>query len=329
MTTGNTVTNNAGVRIDDGTNITAVTATGTNVTDGTNTANYGANGLRATNGFGSTGNYDAESMTLANAGNYNQSTAGSNIISNNIGNANVNTASFSGMFDSAGNTNFSTAAENTMRNGTNLTKTSATGTNVTDGTNTSNYGANGLTATDVDGNSTVVNQTGLSFTNDLGAATGPSITAAGINAGNSTISNVADGVAANDVATFGQLQAANGAADAKTDALGNSTAANLGGGATYTAATGTVSAPNYTLDDGSNTGTNVTANNVGDALNNLDGRTTTNTSNIANVQAQANRGFNISADNSDLVNNETVDNVQLGETVDFINTDGNLVATVS
>ncbi|MGP5212089.1 hypothetical protein ACTXJ5_15020, partial [Psychrobacter alimentarius] len=77
--------------------------------------------------------------------------------------------------------------------GTNITAVTATGTNVTDGTNTSNYGANGLTATDVDGNSTVVNQTGLSFTNDLGAATGPSITAAGINAGDTVISNLGPG----------------------------------------------------------------------------------------------------------------------------------------
>ena len=180
-----------------------------------------------------------------------------------------------------------------------------------------------MTATDVDGNSTVVNQTGVSFTNNLGAATGPSITAAGINAGNNTISNVADGVAANDVATFGQLQAANNAADVKTDALGNSTATNLGGGAIYTAATGTVSAPIIHQMMVLNTGTTADFDNVGGALSNLDGRTTTNTSNIANVQAQANRGFNISADNG------TADNVQLGETVDFTNTDGNLVATVS
>ena len=317
VTTGNTVTNNAGVRIDDGTNITAVTATGTNVTDGTNTSNYDANGLVATNGSGSTGNYNAGSMTLTDAGNYNESTAGSNVISNNTGNANINTATFSAMFDSAGNTNFSTAAENTMSSGTNLTRASAAGTNVTDGTNTSNYGANGFTATDVDGNNGIaINQGGINFIDNVGAATGPSITATGIDAGNTVITGVADGVVATDAATLGQLNAASAEADAKTDALGTSTADNLGGNATYNAVTGAVSAPLNTLDDGTNTGTTNDFNNVGDALGNLDGRTTSNTAAIES-------GFNISADNG------PTDNVQLGETVDFTNTDGNLVATVS
>ena len=42
-----------------------------------------------------------------------------------------------------------------------------------------------------------------------------------------------------------------------------------------------------------------------------------------------NIGFNITADNKDLAPGETEDNVKLGETVNFTNTDGNLVATVS
>ncbi|WP_040641480.1 beta strand repeat-containing protein, partial [Psychrobacter aquaticus] len=127
--------------------------------------------------------------------------------------------------------------------------------------------------------------------------------------------------ATGDAVNLGQLQAASSAADTKTDALGVSTATNLGGGATYTAATGTVSAPIYTLNNGNNDATTTDFNNVGSALGNLDGRTTTNTSNIANVQAQANQGFNIRAAGS------KADNVQLGETVDFTNTDGNLMVT--
>ena len=306
-------------------NVSTLTATGTNVTDGISTSNYGANGFVATDGNGNSGRYNAGSTVLTdNSGNTNASAAIGNAILDDSGNVNLSGAIGNAIFDSAGNANLSGAQGSVVfDNAGNRTITSATGTNVTDGINTSNYGANGLTATDAAGNSTLVNQTGVSFTNNLGAATGPSITAAGINAGNSTISNVADGVAITDVATIGQLQAANGAADAKTDALGNSTATNLGGGAIYTAATGTVSAPTYTLNDGTNTGTTADFDNVGGALSNLDGRTTTNTSNIANVQAQANRGFNISADNG------VADNVQLGETVDFTNTDGNLVATVS
>ncbi len=45
VTTGNTVTNSAGVSITDGTNVTTMTSPGTTVTDVTNTSNYGAEGL--------------------------------------------------------------------------------------------------------------------------------------------------------------------------------------------------------------------------------------------------------------------------------------------
>ncbi|MDC5259988.1 hypothetical protein NRA27_21065, partial [Acinetobacter baumannii] len=61
----------------------------------------------------------------------------------------------------------------------------------------------------------------------------------------------------------GQLDAATAAADNKTDALGNSTANNLGGGATYDSTTGAVTAPTYTVN-----GTDV--NNVGAAISELD-----------------------------------------------------------
>ena len=342
LKTGNTVTNNAGVTITDGNNITAVTAAGTNVTDGTNTSNYGANGsniadksgnttvtsatgTNVTDGSGNEASYTARRVVLTDdAGRTNSSSAIGNAISDNQGNANLSGAIGNAVFDNQGNANLSGARGNVILDQAgNRTITSAAGNNVTDGTNTSNYGAEGLVATDAAGNSTLVNQAGLSFTDVNGTATGPSITAAGINAGNSTISNVADGVAASDVATFGQLTAANATAGAKTDALGTSTANNLGGGATYTAADGKVSAPAYTLNNGNNDATTTSFNNVGSALNNLDGRTTTNTSNIANVQAQADKGFNISAAGG------TANNVQLGETVDFTNTDGNLVATAS
>ncbi|AMN50178.1 YadA-like family protein [Psychrobacter sp. P2G3] len=136
-------------------------------------------------------------------------------------------------------------------------------------------GANGsFTA----GNS-VLNNTGLTITG------GPSITSAGINAAGNKITNVDDGTDAGDAVNFGQLEASSNAADTKTDVLGNSTASNLGGGANYNAATGAVSAPSYTLDDGTNASVNTTVNNVGAALTNLDGRTTTNTSDIDDINA--------------------------------------------
>ncbi|MFX6214022.1 hemagglutinin, partial [Acinetobacter baumannii] len=53
------------------------------------------------------------------------------------------------------------------------------------------------------------------------------------------------------------------AANTRTDALGISTASNLGGGAVYNSVTGAVSSPIYTVN-GSN------LNNVGDAITALD-----------------------------------------------------------
>ncbi|MHA3062084.1 hypothetical protein ACX1N5_15745, partial [Acinetobacter sp. ANC 4636] len=46
ITAGNSLLNNAGLSINDGTgNVTHVTATGTQVSDGTHSSNYGANGF--------------------------------------------------------------------------------------------------------------------------------------------------------------------------------------------------------------------------------------------------------------------------------------------
>ncbi|MEK5773199.1 hypothetical protein VXE29_21935, partial [Acinetobacter variabilis] len=61
----------------------------------------------------------------------------------------------------------------------------------------------------------------------------------------------------------GQLDAVTAAADGKTDALGNSTANNLGGGATYNSTTGEVTAATYSVN-----GTNVK--NIGAAISELD-----------------------------------------------------------
>ncbi|MDY7408645.1 ESPR-type extended signal peptide-containing protein [Acinetobacter baumannii] len=92
---------------------------------------------------------------------------------------------------------------------------------------------------------------------------GPSITTTGINAANTNISNVADATTADQAVNKGQLDAVTAAADGKTDALGNSTANNLGGGATYNSTTGAVTAPTYSVN-----GTDV--NNVGAAISELD-----------------------------------------------------------
>ena len=88
----------------------------------------------------------------------------------------------------------------------------------------------GLTAKDAAGNKTIVNSSGVSFTNNAGNATGPSLTKDGINAGNKTISDVATAVNGTDAVNKAQLDAAiaaipttGGATTLKTAADNNTT----------------------------------------------------------------------------------------------------------
>ncbi|MEQ1346193.1 hypothetical protein, partial [Acinetobacter seifertii] len=68
------------------------------------------------------------------------------------------------------------------------------------------------------------------------------------NAANQKITNVAAGTNATDAVNVSQLGAITTAANTKTDALGTSTASNLGGGAVYNPVTGAVSSPIYTVN---------------------------------------------------------------------------------
>ncbi|MFC4727177.1 hypothetical protein ACFO3Q_03205, partial [Coralloluteibacterium thermophilus] len=78
------------------------------------------------------------------------------------------------------------------------------------------------------------------------------------------ITHVAAGSEATDAVNVAQLQGA-------SEALGSSLAAGLGGGAAYDPATGTVSTPEYEVDDGSGT-TPTLVSGVGGAVSNLDTR---------------------------------------------------------
>ena len=64
----------------------------------------------------------------------------------------------------------------------------------------------GLISKDATGNTTVVNGSGVSFKDNTGAATGPSITKDGINAGGKIISNVATAVNGTDAVNLTQVQ---------------------------------------------------------------------------------------------------------------------------
>ncbi|SPL72276.1 hemagglutinin [Acinetobacter stercoris] len=124
--------------------------------------------------------------------------------------------------------------------------------------------------TSISTGNTFIDSNGLSITG------GPSITTAGIDAANSKISNVAAGTANTDAVNVSQLTAASAASDARTDALGTSTASNLGGGASYDVTTGEISAPNYSVTTNPNeAGATMTVHNVGDAINSLTTAVTT------------------------------------------------------
>ncbi|MGE8645658.1 ESPR-type extended signal peptide-containing protein [Acinetobacter vivianii] len=109
----------------------------------------------------------------------------------------------------------------------NETVLTAKGTQVKDGEgNEAEYGAKGITLQDKDGNGTVLNQGGLSFVDPMGNNIGPSITAGGINAGNTVIGGVAAGrVAADsqDAINGGQLR---GVSDSVAGAIGGNTTVN-------------------------------------------------------------------------------------------------------
>ena len=90
----------------------------------------------------------------------------------------------------------------------NSSTTTTAGTTVTNAAgDTTDYSAGGMTAGNTtDGKSTIVNQDGVSFTDTNGDATGPTITAGGIDAGNTVISSVSDGLIDSDAVNLGQLK---------------------------------------------------------------------------------------------------------------------------
>ena len=185
----------------------------------------------------------------------------------------------------------------------------ADGTNTTavydPATNTYKYNVNDNIALTNAGSLTVgntkVDNSGLTITG------GPSVTTAGINAGNQKVTNVAAGTNATDAVNVSQLGAITTAANTKTDALGTSTASNLGGGAVYNPVTGAVSSPIYTVN-GSN------LNNVGDAITALDKGWTlqSNGANAAAVKAGDTVDIGTVAGESNLKVTKTGNKIQYG-----------------
>ena len=137
------------------------------------------------------------------------------------------------------------------------------------------------------------------------------------------------GVDANGVATARTLTnvAAGGVSATSTDAINGSqlhgtaqsVADGLGGGSVVNA-DGTLSAPSYSVG-----GTTVT--NVGDAITNIDGRTTTNAGDIADLQDNLANGTVGLVTYDDVSGTVKVAAAKGGTTVDFAGVDANGVAT--
>ncbi len=169
----------------------------------------------------------------------------------------------------------------------------------------------GTTGSVTTGNSKLDNS-GLTITG------GPSVTSSGINAANTNISNVADATTDDQAVNKGQLDAATTESSGKTDALGNSTATNLGGGSTYDSSTGTVSTPSYVTTK--TDGTTTTANNVGDALNNLNNEVVkpiTFTGNSGTVDRKLGETLNITGGLTGAGSNSNIKTVVTGNTLDI------------
>ncbi|MPS59949.1 YadA-like family protein, partial [Acinetobacter sp.] len=196
----------------------------------------------------------------------------------------------------------------------------ADGTNTTavydPATNTYKYNVNDNIALTNAGSLTVgnskVDNSGLTITG------GPSVTTAGINAGNQKITNVAAGTNATDAVNVSQLDALSTSSNNKTDALGNSTANNLGGGSSYDSTTGAVSSPTYVTTK--TDGTTINANNVGDALTNLNNEVVkpiTFAGNSGSVDRKLGETLNITGGLTASGSNSNVKTVISGNTVDI------------
>ncbi|WP_439899852.1 YadA family autotransporter adhesin [Paraburkholderia phymatum] len=125
------------------------------------------------------------------------------------------------------------------------------------------------------------------------------------------VTNVAAGSAATDAVNVSQLQSEN----AKADEIGANTAAALGGGSTYDATTGTVSAPSYTVGG-------TTVSNIGGAISNIDARTTQNAADITSLTTQISSGSVGLVQQDATTRNITVASATDGSIVDFTGTAG-------
>jgi autotransporter adhesin len=138
-----------------------------------------------------------------------------------------------------------------------------------------------------------------------------------------TLKNVTAGVADTDAVNMSQLNTTNAnvtRVEGKADQQGTTTASAFGGGASYNSTTGAIVAPSYTLHNAD--GTTTTANDVGTALTNIDGRVVQNTSDINTINTQINSGTIGLVQQASAGANLTVGKSTNGAAVDFQGTAG-------
>ncbi|MCT9386091.1 hypothetical protein KTI22_17880, partial [Acinetobacter baumannii] len=326
LTVGNTKVDNSGLTITGGPSVTTAginagnqkitnVAAGTNATDAVNVSQLDALSTSSNNKTDALGNSTANN--LGGGASYDSTTGavssptytvnGNNV--NNVGDA-ITALDKGWTLQSNGTNAAAVKAGDTVDIGTVASETNL---KVTKTGNTIQYGLN----RDLNIDSVTAGDSKLD-TNGLTIAGGPSVTKTGIDAAGNTISNVAAGTNATDAVNKGQLDALSTSSNNKTDALGNSTANNLGGGSSYDSTTGAVSSPTYVTTK--TDGTTVNANNVGDALTNLNNEVVkpiTFAGNSGSVDRKLGETLNITGGLTASGSNSNVKTVISGNTVDI------------
>ncbi|MGQ0818372.1 ESPR-type extended signal peptide-containing protein [Acinetobacter baumannii] len=326
LTVGNTKVDNSGLTITGGPSVTTAginagnqkitnVAAGTNATDAVNVSQLDALSTSSNNKTDALGNSTANN--LGGGASYDSTTGavssptytvnGNNV--NNVGDA-ITALDKGWTLQSNGTNAAAVKAGDTVDIGTVAGETNL---KVTKTGNTIQYGLN----RDLNIDSVTAGDSKLD-TNGLTIAGGPSVTKTGIDAAGNTIGNVAAGTNATDAVNKGQLDALSTSSNNKTDALGNSTANNLGGGSSYDSTTGAVSSPTYVTTK--TDGTTVNANNVGDALTNLNNEVVkpiTFAGNSGSVDRKLGETLNITGGLTASGSNSNVKTVISGNTVDI------------
>ncbi|QNX73263.1 ESPR-type extended signal peptide-containing protein [Acinetobacter seifertii] len=326
LTVGNSKVDNSGLTITGGPSVTTAginaanqkitnVAAGTNSTDAVNVSQLDALSTSSNNKTDALGNSTANN--LGGGASYDSTTGavssptytvnGNNV--NNVGDA-ITALDKGWTLQSNGSNAAAVKAGDTVDIGTVAGETNL---KVTKTGNTIQYGLN----RDLDLDSVTTGDSKLD-SNGLTIAGGPSVTKTGIDAAGNTISNVAAGTNATDAVNKGQLDALSTSSNNKTDALGTSTANNLGGGASYDSTTGAVSSPTYVTTK--TDGTTVNASNVGDALTNLNNEVVkpiTFAGNSGSVDRKLGETLNITGGLTASGSNSNVKTVISGNTVDI------------